>query len=290
LLIAGCVAALAQAAAGADIYMLSSGDPGTDAAAMTALTSRGHAVMLGVEYTEFDGSVNLAPYQTVYLQANFNWSTGLMPAAGQQQLVDWVNGGGRLVTSEWVVYYTFAGGGFEMLGAIIPVVPSTSYGGAPSAVYTVVTADPVLNAGLPSQFTVPLTSFAGTETYSANKPAARMYYSTSTSAGAAGLAGWTVGLGSVYSFTSTCGSAQVADMNFGRLFSNVMGPATGTPCYANCDGSTTAPILNVNDFICFQGLYAAGHSSANCDGSTAPPVLNVNDFICFQGKYAAGCP
>jgi hypothetical protein len=61
-------------------------------------------------------------------------------------------------------------------------------------------------------------------------------------------------------------------------------------CYANCDGSTAVPILNVNDFICFQGKYAAGDPSANCDESTAPPILNVNDFICFQGKYAAGCP
>ena len=31
------------------------------------------------------------------------------------------------------------------------------------------------------------------------------------------------------------------------------GPA---PCYANCDGSTTPPILNVLDFVCFQTLYA----------------------------------
>ena len=62
-----------------------------------------------------------------------------------------------------------------------------------------------------------------------------------------------------------------------------------TPCYANCDGSTAAPILNVNDFICFQQKYAAGDSYANCDNSTAAPVLNVNDFICFQQKYATGC-
>ena len=61
-------------------------------------------------------------------------------------------------------------------------------------------------------------------------------------------------------------------------------------CYANCDSSTTAPVLNVNDFICFQQKYAAGDAYANCDGSTTPPVLNVNDFVCFQQKYAAGCP
>jgi hypothetical protein len=64
----------------------------------------------------------------------------------------------------------------------------------------------------------------------------------------------------------------------------------GCPCYANCDGSTTAPALNVNDFICFQQRFAAGDPYANCDGSTAPPVLNVNDFICFQTRFAAGCP
>jgi len=28
---------------------------------------------------------------------------------------------------------------------------------------------------------------------------------------------------------------------------------------------------------------------ANCDGSSVPPILNVSDFICFQQKYAAGC-
>jgi hypothetical protein len=66
-------------------------------------------------------------------------------------------------------------------------------------------------------------------------------------------------------------------------------PAPAT-CYANCDGSTTPPVLNVNDFVCFQSRFAAGDSYANCDGSTAPPVLNVNDFVCFQTRFAAGCP
>jgi len=60
-------------------------------------------------------------------------------------------------------------------------------------------------------------------------------------------------------------------------------------CYANCDGSSIAPILNVSDFICFQTKYAAGDTYANCDGSTIAPILNVSDFICFQSQYAAGC-
>jgi murein tripeptide amidase MpaA len=61
-------------------------------------------------------------------------------------------------------------------------------------------------------------------------------------------------------------------------------------CYANCDGSTAAPELNVADFTCFLQRFAAGESYANCDESTAAPVLNVADFTCFLQRFAAGCP
>jgi hypothetical protein len=64
----------------------------------------------------------------------------------------------------------------------------------------------------------------------------------------------------------------------------------GSSCYANCDGSTTAPVLNVLDFTCFLNKFAAGDAYANCDGSTVPPVLNVLDFTCFLNRFAAGCP
>jgi hypothetical protein len=67
-------------------------------------------------------------------------------------------------------------------------------------------------------------------------------------------------------------------------------PACAGACYANCDGSTAAPVLNVADFTCFLQRYAAGDSYANCDQSTAIPVLNVADFTCFLQRYAAGCP
>ena len=67
-------------------------------------------------------------------------------------------------------------------------------------------------------------------------------------------------------------------------------PGTGPAgCYANCDGSTLSPVLNVNDFTCFLNRFAAGEAYANCDGSTTAPVLNVNDFTCFLNRFAAGC-
>jgi hypothetical protein len=60
-------------------------------------------------------------------------------------------------------------------------------------------------------------------------------------------------------------------------------------CYANCDGSTSAPVLNVADFTCFLTRFAAGDAWANCDGSTSPPALNVADFTCYLSTFAAGC-
>ena len=86
---------------------------------------------------------------------------------------------------------------------------------------------------------------------------------------------------------------HVPALHEGPEFANILNPeiAPGIPdCYANCDGSTIAPILNVNDFSCFLNLYAAGRIEANCDESTTAPVLNVNDFQCFMNRYAAGCP
>jgi hypothetical protein len=66
----------------------------------------------------------------------------------------------------------------------------------------------------------------------------------------------------------------------------VGGPA---PCYANCDGSTSAPILTANDFQCFLNSFASGGTYANCDASTALPLLTANDFQCFLNRFAGGC-
>jgi hypothetical protein len=77
-----------------------------------------------------------------------------------------------------------------------------------------------------------------------------------------------------------------------------IGPV-GASCYANCDGSTVEPVLNVDDFTCFINAYAVAQALphaqqltdySNCDGSTIAPVLNVDDFTCFINSYAIGCP
>jgi hypothetical protein len=61
-------------------------------------------------------------------------------------------------------------------------------------------------------------------------------------------------------------------------------------CLANCDASSAAPTLNINDFLCFINAFAAGEFYANCDESSSFPILNVNDFTCFLNAFATGCP
>jgi hypothetical protein len=61
-------------------------------------------------------------------------------------------------------------------------------------------------------------------------------------------------------------------------------------CFANCDQSTTPPILNILDFVCFLNRFGDGDTRANCDGSTTEPLLNVLDFSCFLNRFSAGCP
>jgi hypothetical protein len=88
---------------------------------------------------------------------------------------------------------------------------------------------------------------------------------------------------------------------------------------ANCDGSTTPPVVNVGDFTCFLRMFAEAQAGANrpvgadangdgvlsaadfdafrtmvqnqdpranCDGSTTPPVVNAGDFTCFLRMFA----
>jgi hypothetical protein len=58
-------------------------------------------------------------------------------------------------------------------------------------------------------------------------------------------------------------------------------------CYANCDGSTIAPTMNVADFTCFLRKFAQNDAYANCDNDGS---LSVADFTCFLQRFAAGCP
>jgi hypothetical protein len=62
-------------------------------------------------------------------------------------------------------------------------------------------------------------------------------------------------------------------------------------CYADCDHSTGASVLDIFDFLCFQNAFVnADPYACDCDTTTGPLVCDILDFLCFQNAFVAGCP
>jgi len=62
-------------------------------------------------------------------------------------------------------------------------------------------------------------------------------------------------------------------------------------CYADCDKSSGNGVLDLFDFLCFQGSFVSGEPYAcDCDTTTGPLVCDLFDFLCFQGAFVGGCP
>jgi trimeric autotransporter adhesin len=100
-------------------------------------------------------------------------------------------------------------------------------------------------------------------------------------------AGLTGGINSM-----TVWNNQLVVAGGGMVFWGCPQPAA---CYPNCDGSSTPPRLNVQDFVCYLQSFVGGCAGPsfcypNCDGSSGTPFLNVQDFVCFLQKFAQGCP
>jgi len=94
--------------------------------------------------------------------------------------------------------------------------------------------------------------------------------------------------GGIYSISRTTAAHSLL---FEGNYTAVEYVSGGAPlCYANCDGSTTLPVLTANDFQCFLNKFVAGDTYANCDGSIPPWALTAGDFQCFLNKFAGGCP
>jgi formylglycine-generating enzyme required for sulfatase activity len=73
---------------------------------------------------------------------------------------------------------------------------------------------------------------------------------------------------------------MIEDDTLGFRFAS---PVPGSECFADCDSNGS---LGIDDFICFQTLFALGENKADCDESGS---LSIDDFICFQSFFALGC-
>jgi hypothetical protein len=231
-----------------------------------------------------------APSKSDIISGNFSGavsSTGTIFGINTTSIfkaVGWTMGGEDYLLESAVLTMEFLGG-----TAVVSIWSGTASG--PTQQIAVLNSPPQVGSG---DFTftpgAPLIMEAG-QTYwlylaSAPNPTAQFRWNgTSPSTVPTGIA-TSVG----FNFNGTASAT--------RNRFEVRGSPAAPVCYANCDGSTTAPILNVEDFTCFINEFAAAsqlpHEQqlthyANCDESTTAPVLNVEDFTCFINKFAQGC-
>jgi len=178
---------------------------------------------VGVDFTGFDGVQSLAGVDAVFMQANYNYANPDMPIAGQNQLVSFVSQGGGLVTSEWVLWDIAALGKFQTLYPILPSVATAIYN--QDAIHSLarVTADPIINSGLPNSFDLPGDNIGGSEAYvAAVKQGATVFCNTTANDPLVGLSGWDVESGRVAQFSQTVGIECLGNPFGLKLLGNVM--------------------------------------------------------------------
>jgi len=204
------------------VYVLRGGNPTSDAAPIDALTARGHLVTSGVESVNWDGTQeDLSQYDVVLILNNFNWS-GSMPIAGRTALVDYVVGGGGIVTSEWLNYYVSCSPYYVELAVLMPAI-CLSYNSAPSTDYSQVTADAIFDDGLPGSFRFDLADLSGSESSFAPKEGAVVFFSSSNGGGtpnSAGVVGWDVMGGRAINFSTLVTNTELSFAEYRQLLGN----------------------------------------------------------------------
>ncbi len=147
--------------------------------------------------------------------------------AAQQSLLNYVSGGGGLVTTEWTVLDIDGAGQLQTLQAAIPVSLTTTFGSALTLTYGQSTANVFLNHGVSSSFTFTTDSLDGSETDFLPKTGATVYYTSSGGTSSNGLIGWKYGAGEVLSFSTLAGPTELSNSNYAQLFVNAVNFAGG---------------------------------------------------------------
>ena len=204
--------------AAVEVLLLSTGSSSLDLQTQTVLQNAGHNVTIGNPYTTFS-SAALSGVDVVLLFPNNNWNAGDMPLLSQTALVNFVQAGGGLITSEWT-NWKVASNTFTLLGPILPVVATTQYTGGSLLTYTPSNADPLLALGIPSAFTFAADDFAGVESFFAPKPGATVFFTSTGGAGGAGVVGWASGAGHVLQLSTVAGPIELANNSYATLLQN----------------------------------------------------------------------
>jgi hypothetical protein len=209
------------------ILLLSSGDASNDAAIQSVLQSQGNSVTIGPTYNNFTGS-GLSGYNAVFFNpTNMSENAPDMPASGQQALINYVNQGGGLVTGGGTSLLLTYPGDFRTLNAALPALAGQPDTGNSPVVFTTLTSDPVMNAGLSSTFSFPANGI--TEQYITPKANATAFFTTNqwtaTFGGygvAYGAVGWNYGTGRVLSLSTFSDNVALGNTAYDQMLTNAV--------------------------------------------------------------------
>lgn len=286
--IATCISCASYAG---DVLIVSAGSPVTDAALVSALANQGHNATVGPNYWEFDTNVDLSPFDVIYIQGNGNWTQSDMPVDAQSMILEFTEDGGGIIFSEWVVWMVAARDVFQVLAAAMPVEEQTTFRTTSTITFTLNTPEPFLTDGLPTSFTMPLTSFSGTETFLRPKLDATVFYDSDWVIGdevGGAAVGWDICGGRVVNFSTTIGTNQIEDPNFQILFGNMVTWVSRSQTDNSCPIDYVPPcgVLNFFDISQFLARFSAldPRADLNSDGDH-----NFFDVSILLQLYSNGC-
>jgi hypothetical protein len=213
---------MAIPAGATSIYLIGAGDSSQDSLVQNSLATQGYTVIIGDAYSAFSGSVSLSPYGAVLLMPGFSDNGLDMPTTGQTALLNYVKGGGGLVTTEWSIWLA-ATSRLTTLKSAFPVTSGGKYQSTTSTIYFKNVLDPVIdyNLSASSYSFSNLVNLAGTESALTAKSGATVFfdssYGGSTPSIYEGVVGWTYQSGRVISLSTP---AAENDLNYQQLLAN----------------------------------------------------------------------
>jgi hypothetical protein len=139
---------------------------------------------------------------------------------------------------------------------------------------------------------MPLSSFAGTESFLVPKENATVFYDSDwvvgeTTGGA--VVGWDICGGRVVNFSTTNGINQINDPEFQILLGNLMEWVTRSEQDNSCPADIATPcgFLNFFDVSAYLARFSAQDPRADL---TMDGNFNFLDVSAFLAAYSAGCP
>jgi len=146
------------------------------------------------------------------------------------------------VTGEWVAWLIYNNVWFQDLNLIIPVKSkSGDFVSEATTKYRKVKwkNDPILNNGLPSNFTFSTAAIAGSESLFLGKLGATTYYRTSANGKkifrTSGVVGWKKESGKVISFSTLFTHIELSDIHYTTLFVNAVEWAGSSGAVSDAD-------------------------------------------------------